>query len=116
MIVLEELLLTFNCDLNIEKAHNGKEALEAFKRGQYDLILMDIQMPEMNGLEAARAIREWESSQGKEKQTPIIAMTASLLRSEIEQCYQAGMTSYVPKPYQIEELIKTLFTEFKGKP
>ena len=103
-------------DVSIELAENGKEALEAFKTGQYDLILMDIQMPEMNGLEAARAIREWESSQGKEKQTPIIAMTASLLRSEIEQCYQAGMTSYVPKPYQIEELIKTLFTEFKGRP
>ena len=69
-----------------------------------DIVLMDVQMPELNGYEATKAIRKLE----KETKTPIIAMTASLLKNQIDKCYDAGMDAYIPKPYKPEELIRTL--------
>lgn len=75
---------------------------------------MDIQMPELSGYDAARAIRALESSSDKVKNPiPIIAMTASLLKSEIELCFEAGMDNYIPKPYKAEELIGTIYEEVK---
>jgi CheY-like chemotaxis protein len=70
---------------------------------------MDVQMPEMNGFEATRKIREVEKTGGREKRIPIIAMTASLLRSEIDNCLKAGMDSYIPKPYKPKELIQPIY-------
>jgi signal transduction histidine kinase/ActR/RegA family two-component response regulator len=101
--------------IQIETAANGKIAFEMFKAQQYDLVLMDIQMPEMNGYEAARNIREWEASQPKSGQIPIIAMTASLLKAEIVKCYEVGMDNFIPKPYKIEELIGTIYEEAMKK-
>ena len=94
--------------VNVEVAANGALAVEKFKTGNYDLILMDVQMPEMNGFEATLKIRDIEANEDREKRIPIIAMTASLLKSEIENCYTAKMDNYIPKPYKAEELIGTI--------
>ena len=113
MIAQDDLSFYFE-DVKIDTVENGALAVEKFKTGNYDLILMDVQMPEMNGFEAAKKIREIEQSTGKEKRIPIIAMTASLLKSEIENCLAAGMDNYIPKPYKPEELIGTIFNGLKG--
>jgi signal transduction histidine kinase/DNA-binding response OmpR family regulator len=87
---------------SVALANNGKEALSILTRQQFDLVLMDLQMPEMDGLSATRNIRE------QEKQThshlPIIAMTAHALKGDRERCLEGGMDGYVSKPININEL------------
>lgn len=100
-------------NVKIDVVENGRLAVEKFKTENYDLILMDVQMPEMNGFEASRKIRQIEKMEGRKTAIPIIAMTASLLKSEVDNCYQAGMDNYIPKPYQQEELIGPMFSEMK---
>jgi CheY-like chemotaxis protein len=100
-------------DVKIDVVENGALALEKFNSNDYDLILMDVQMPEMNGFESTRQIRTIESSEGKEKGVSIIAMTASLLKSEINNCYDSGMNNYIPKPYNPSELIGAIYTELR---
>lgn len=100
-------------DLQLGFAKNGQEAIEKFNEGTWDVILMDIQMPVMNGYDAAKTIREQETMQQIEVRTPIIAMTASLLKSELSMCFEAGMNSYIPKPYKIEEFIGAIHGEIK---
>ena len=81
-------------------ASNGAEAVEMAAANDYDLILMDVQMPEMDGLDATRAIRAAAAAH-----TPrIVAMTANVLEEEREQCRLAGMEDFVPKPVRIDEL------------
>lgn len=86
---------------NVEMAMNGVEALAAVKAGQFDVVLMDINMPEMDGVTAARAIR---SLGGKAGQVPIIAVTANALRGDREKYLDAGMDDYVAKPVKPELL------------
>lgn len=100
-------------DVQIETVENGVQALDKFKSGNFDLILMDVQMPIMNGFEATREIRKIEQSSGKGGAIPIIAMTASLLKSDVDNCYEAGMDNYIPKPYKSEELIVPIYEEMK---
>jgi CheY-like chemotaxis protein len=85
------------------KAMHGEEALEALKQNHYDLILMDIQMPTMDDLEATRRIREL-----KTVQPIIIAMTANAMQGDREMCLQAGMDDYISKPIKLEGLIGML--------
>ncbi|MCU0541775.1 MAG: response regulator [Oscillatoriaceae cyanobacterium Prado104] len=86
-------------------AGNGKEVLEALRRQHYDVVLMDVQMPEMDGLEAARHIRDrWEEG----SQPRIVAMTANAMQGDREECIAAGMDDYVSKPIAIEELVVAL--------
>ena len=91
---------------NIEIASNGKEALDKFGTSKYDIILMDIQMPIMNGIVSTRKIREIEAS--TTSHTPIIAITANALLGDKEECIEAGMDDYISKPFQIEVLIQKM--------
>jgi CheY-like chemotaxis protein len=88
---------------NIDIANNGKEALDKFGCSRYDIILMDIQMPVMDGIVATRKIREIEASTNQH--TPIIAITANALAGDKENCLAAGMNDYISKPFQPETLI-----------
>jgi CheY-like chemotaxis protein len=85
------------------KAIDGQEALEALKQNHYDLILMDIQMPTMDGLEATRRIRLQKIAQ-----PIIIAMTANAMQGDREMCLQAGMDDYISKPVKLEGLVGML--------
>jgi CheY-like chemotaxis protein len=86
-------------------ASNGLEAIESLRRQSYDVVLMDVQMPEMDGLEATRAIcREWPH----QKRPRIIAMTANAMKEDREECLAAGMDDYVSKPIRVEELVSAL--------
>jgi two-component system, sensor histidine kinase and response regulator len=87
-------------------AANGRKALEALEKDSYDAILMDVQMPEMNGWEATRAIRARERSTGGH--IPIIAMTAHAMKGDDERCFAAGMDDYLTKPIRSEELAAAL--------
>jgi CheY-like chemotaxis protein len=84
---------------------NGKEALDLIidQEKRFDLVLMDCQMPEMDGFTATRAIREYEQSDGKEAH-PIIALTANALTGDRERCLEAGMDDYLPKPFTMPAL------------
>ena len=85
---------------------NGREALGALEKNNYDLVLMDLQMPEMDGFEAVRFLREKEKSTGKHQ--PVIAMTALALAGDRERCKAVGMDGYISKPIRTQELDETL--------
>ncbi|OGU14695.1 MAG: hypothetical protein A2076_08285 [Geobacteraceae bacterium GWC2_53_11] len=87
-------------------AANGLEAVQLFQAQQFDLIFMDMQMPEMDGLQATRTIRELETSSGRH--IPIIAMTANALESDRVKCREAGMDDFIPKPLRREILHETV--------
>ncbi len=89
-------------------AENGKEAYEATARERFDLVLMDVQMPEWSGLEATEAIREREKARGQH--IPIVAMTAHAMKGDRERCLAAGMDAYVSKPIDAPELYETINT------
>lgn len=97
---------------NIEIANNGKEALDKFGTSRFDIILMDIQMPIMNGIVTTRKIREIEASTNTH--TPIIAITANALQGDREECISAGMDDYLSKPFQIEVLIQKMKKLLQG--
>ncbi|OHE73065.1 MAG: hypothetical protein A2Y14_02745 [Verrucomicrobia bacterium GWF2_51_19] len=92
----------------IDLAKNGREAVERALADKYDIIFMDLQMPEMDGLEATREIRRQEHVR-----TPIIAMTANAMQGFDDQCYAAGMDDYVAKPVSLKSL-ETLLGKFKS--
>ena len=90
----------------VKIANNGLEALSAFEDDDFDLILMDVQMPEMDGLEATREIRRIERNKGGH--TPIVAMTAHAMTGDREKCLEAGMDGYLSKPIRRDEVFNTL--------
>jgi CheY-like chemotaxis protein len=85
---------------------DGRAAVEAVEKGSFDAILMDVQMPEMDGFEATAAIREKEKLTGAH--IPIIAMTAHALKGDQQRCLEAGMDAYLSKPIRTAELFKTI--------
>jgi len=87
-------------------AGNGREALEALAREEFDVILMDIQMPVMNGFEATQAIRR--SERDSDVHIPIVAMTAYAMKGDRERCIECGMDAYIPKPLRPDALMETL--------
>jgi signal transduction histidine kinase/DNA-binding response OmpR family regulator/HPt (histidine-containing phosphotransfer) domain-containing protein len=87
-------------------APNGRQAVDAVEEQPFDLVLMDVQMPEMNGLEAAAAIREREKVTGGH--VPIIALTAHAMKGDREECVAAGMDDYITKPLQAKELYEAI--------
>ncbi|TDI55737.1 MAG: response regulator [Alphaproteobacteria bacterium] len=101
-IVVEQILLDAGHSYCI--VENGKLALEQFKAERPDLVLMDVSMPEMNGLEATKAMREAERDAGEGVRTPIIGLTAHALKGDKEICMEAGMDDYMPKPISPDAL------------
>jgi len=109
-IIVTRLLKKNDFD-SIVVVENGQEALDAVKQQHYDLILMDMQMPVMNGFEATRKIRELKEY----KDTPIVALTAFAMKGDREKCLDAGATDYIPKPIDSQEFIQKVkyYTESK---
>jgi CheY-like chemotaxis protein len=93
---------------------NGVDAVQAVQAVTYDLVLMDVQMPEMGGLEATRAIRSWE--RGRNRHVPIIAMTARAMKGDRELCLDAGMDGYVSKPILVQELLEAMHAVLGVRP
>lgn len=91
---------------DVRVANNGREALVAIDEDAFDVILMDIEMPEIDGLETTRLIRERESGAGK--RTPIIALTAHAMKGDEEKCLAAGMDAYVSKPIHPTTLFEVI--------
>jgi signal transduction histidine kinase/CheY-like chemotaxis protein len=102
--VILRALERINCDVDI--ARNGEEALDLWTRQNYDLVLMDCQMPVVDGYEASARIRKAERQTGR--RTPIVAVTANALESERLRCLAAGMDDYIPKPFDLERLRETV--------
>ncbi|MBU2650918.1 MAG: response regulator [Bacteroidetes bacterium] len=89
----------------LDMAENGKDAVEKWSEKEYDLIVMDVSMPVMNGLEATRTIRSIEKKRKKNKPVTIIAMTSGVTR---EECIQSGMNEYISKPLHKDQLCRML--------
>jgi CheY-like chemotaxis protein len=99
------MLMLNSIGYEADAAESGNEALEALRTGPYDVVLMDIQMPGMDGFETSRAIwREFDEN----KRPYIIAMTAHAMWGDRERCLEAGMDAYISKPVDIGELRSTL--------
>jgi len=97
------LLSRFGCRTRI--ANDGREALQAIDEETFDLVLMDCQMPGMDGYEATGHIRELE---GSGRRTPIIAMTANAMEGDRQRCFDAGMDDYIAKPFRPDDLARVL--------
>jgi len=92
---------------SLDEAENGSIAVDLYKQTHYDLVLMDVQMPVMDGHEATRLIRAWEKAQDK-KRTKIISLTAHAIREEIDKCMAAGCDTHLSKPIKKATLLQTI--------
>lgn len=96
-----------NIGITVDTANNGKEGVEMYQQHHYDVVFMDIQMPIMNGIEATKAIIQYEKEQGMEH-TPIIAVTANALKGDRERFMGEGMDEYISKPINLEKFLTAL--------
>jgi two-component system KDP operon response regulator KdpE len=99
-------------DYQVALACNGKEALEEMSKNKYDLILLDIQMPILDGFETIKRLNQWK------KRPPVIALTAKSSRTDISECFQAGFDDVLTKPYNVteySEIIKKHLKEIQFK-
>jgi len=111
--LLNQRIVTFSLkkyNHEVVIANNGVEAIERFRDQKFDVILMDIMMPVMDGLDATVKIREIEANNNVERRTPIIALTANTMDNDREKCISYGMDEFMSKPFDIEKL-KLIFTE-----
>jgi CheY-like chemotaxis protein/HPt (histidine-containing phosphotransfer) domain-containing protein len=99
-----ELLLSGD-GYNYDTASNGEEAVSAVRAQSFDIVLMDLQMPVMDGFEATRIIRAWET---EKRHTPIVALTAMLFDDEIQNCLDVGMDGCIEKPFNTEQLFQLI--------
>jgi DNA-binding response OmpR family regulator/signal transduction histidine kinase len=108
-IATKKILTSWSDFVTVDIAENGQIGIDKFKREGYDVVLMDIQMPVMNGIDATQAIREFST-------VPIIALTANASRSEAERCISAGCDDYLAKPFKPQDLYaKISNAQMKGK-
>jgi signal transduction histidine kinase len=112
-VLLKAMLDPLGVDLRI--AADGREALELFCAGGYDVVLMDIQMPVMNGVDAALAIRALERAEGRTP-TPILALSANVMRHQIEEYLATGMNGFIAKPINMATLISAIETALRPPP
>ncbi|MBF0230426.1 MAG: response regulator [Desulfamplus sp.] len=101
----------------VDIANNGREAVEALCRKRYDLVLMDMQMPELNGIEASRIIRAGRISPDSDilnPDVPIVAMTANAMQEDRQNCFDAGMNGYISKPIEPDELLSVIRKQIMG--
>ena len=112
--VIQAMLASTHC--NITVVENGRKAVDAVRAGDFDLVLMDVQMPELDGIEATKEIRLLGHAQGGD--IPIVALTANAMRGDREKCLKAGMNDYVSKPIDKRELFRAInsLTADQGKP
>ena len=103
--VARRFLERLGCEVHV--VGDGAQALDAYQRASYGFILMDMQMPVMDGLEATQRIRELELAAGA-RRTPIVALTANAMMGTLERCLEAGMDDYLTKPLDISRLQDTL--------
>ena len=95
--------ITKSKDWDITVVDDGEQAVEAFRKSSYNLVLMDVQMPIMNGYEATALIRDIEKE--NQTHTPIVALTAYAMTSDKDQCIEAGMDDYISKPFKRQEFL-----------
>ena len=93
--------------IETREAENGQQALEALRADPFDLVLMDVQMPGMDGLEATRAIRRGDTGEAN-RDVAVIAMTAHSTSEDEEACYEAGVTGYLAKPLRLPKFMETV--------
>ncbi|MCK5544315.1 MAG: response regulator [Desulfobulbaceae bacterium] len=105
------ILLIENLGWEVTAVENGNDVLSALEDGRFDLVLMDVQMPELNGLETTMAIRAKEKETGEH--LPIIALTAHAMKDDREECLNAGMDDYICKPIEFEEFRSTILKAIK---
>jgi PAS domain S-box-containing protein len=107
-IMNQRLIIEFlkTIDYSVQTALNGEEAVELYKKNNFDLVLMDIEMPQMNGFDASRNIRKLEGK--SQDYTPIIALTAHTTDRAREECFQSGMDAFLIKPIDFDNLIRTI--------
>lgn len=105
-IVVRETLQLKIGNVSIDEASDGEMAIEMIRKNKYDLVLMDLVMPKLDGLEATRLIRKMQSPV---KDIPVLALTASVVKSEMDKCYDAGMNGFVPKPFKNHELLGAIY-------
>ena len=118
ILLTEDNLVNQRLALGVLKQHghvvtvasNGRIAVDTYEKEPFDLILMDVQMPEMDGLKATRAIREREQVTGRH--VPIIAMTAHAMKGDRDKCLEAGMDEYLSKPVRVRQLVEKLVVLF----
>ncbi|GET20554.1 response regulator receiver domain-containing protein [Prolixibacter denitrificans] len=110
---LNQKITTYNLrkyNHKVSIANNGLEAVNLFKEKKFDLILMDIMMPVMDGLEATREIRKIEKANKLSEYTPIIAVTANTLDNDREKCLSWGMDEFIAKPFDMNQLNEILLS------
>ncbi|MSN27350.1 MAG: response regulator [Geobacter sp.] len=106
-------LLLLKMPLTLDEAVNGQESIDLYKKNSYDLVLMDIQMPVMDGFTATRIIRDFEEKNNRRK-TVIVALTAHAYESDIQACLDAGCDDHVAKPFKKKALMQCLATHLRG--
>lgn len=112
MVASDELEFIFP-GVQVDIAENGAVAVERVRQQAYDVVLMDVQMPVMDGYRATRIIR---ALPGERSRVPIVALTANVMRAEVERCLEAGMDGFVPKPFKREELQAAIGTVLNQRP
>jgi CheY-like chemotaxis protein len=109
--ILNQKVVTFNLkkyNYSVVAVRDSNEALAEIKKRKYNLVLMDLMLPGMNGYDIAKEIRKFEKETGVENEVPIVAITANTLDNDREKCFQAGMNEYLPKPFTAEQLIEKI--------
>jgi len=109
--LLNQKVVIFNLkklNYDITPVTNGKDALKNIENSTFDLILMDLMLPEMNGFEITIEIRKFEQKNNVENPVPIIALTANTYDNDREKCFEVGMNDYLSKPFTAEQLIEII--------